>query len=466
MIRSRIGQFAALWFVTLASALMAASPNFVIINIDDLGYADIEPFGSKINRTPHLSRMANEGRRLTSFYAAPVCSPSRSSLMTGCYPKRALPIPHVLFPGYATGLSPNEITIAEVLKSKGYATGMVGKWHLGDQLEFLPTRQGFDSYFGLPYSNDMGPAADGVKSSLGEPLRKDKGKGQPPLPWLRGEKVERRVLADDQQTLVSRYTAEAVKFINAHQKEPFFLYFAHSAVHWPIYPGKAFAGRSKHGYYSDWVEEVDWSVGQVLNTLRDLKLDKNTLVIFTSDNGGTKRGVNLPLRGYKASIWEGGIRVCTIAWWPGKIPAGTSTDAITGMFDMLPTFAHLADAKLPDHKLDGVNIWPQLVGAPDAAPPHDVFYYYRGFNLKAVRQHNWKLHLKNNQLYDLDADIGEKNNLAAQHPDVVKQLLAVAEQADDDLGRTGLGPGVRPLGKVDNAHPIIDHDGTVAPEFR
>lgn len=233
----------------------ALKPNFIFINIDDLGYADIGPFGSTLNRTPHLDRMAKEGRKLTSFYAAPVCSPSRASLMTGCYPKRALPINHVLFPNDAVGLSPSEITIAEVLKPVGYATSIVGKWHLGDQPELLPTRQGFDEWFGLPYSNDMGPIADGVRSDLGKPIppanpnANPNAKGQPPLPLMRNGKVVKRVLPDDQQSLVEIYTDEATAFITRNKARPFFLYLAHNAVHFPIYPGKKWAGKSPNGIY-------------------------------------------------------------------------------------------------------------------------------------------------------------------------------------------------------------------------
>ncbi len=442
-------------------------PNFIVINIDDLGYADIGPFGSKLNRTPHLDRMAKEGRRLTCYYTAPVCSPSRASLMTGCYPKRCLPIPHVLFPGNDIGLHPDEITVAELLKQQGYATGIIGKWHLGDQPEFMPTRQGFDYLFGLPYSNDMGPAADGVKSNLGAPLPKGPGRGQPPLPWLRNETVLQRVLADDQTTLVEKYTAEAVQFIKRHQDESFFLYLPHSAVHFPIYPGKAFQGKSQNGIYGDWVEEVDWSVGQVLDAVRELKLDRKTLVIFTSDNGGTQRGVNAPLRGFKGSTFEGGMRACTIAWWPGQIPAATSTDAVTSMMDILPTFVKLAGGKLPtDRNLDGGDIWPLLAGQPKAKSPYDTFYFYRGLNLQAVRSGPWKLHLAQGELYNLESDLGESKNLADSQPEVVKQLRELAANMDQDLGMEGMGPGCRPLGKVANAQPIIDHDGNVRAEFR
>ncbi len=460
-------------FLGAALAGAAEKPNFVVINIDDMGYADIGPFGSTINRTPNLDRMAKEGRRMTSFYAAPVCSPSRAALMTGCYPKRCLPIPHVLFPGNDVGLSPKEVTVAEVLKGAGYATAIIGKWHLGDQPEFLPLNQGFDMHFGLPYSNDMGPAEDGVKSDLGAPLPKPKAKRQPPLPLLRNNTVVKRVLPDDQQSLVEIYTDEAVRFIKAHQAGPFFLYLPHNAVHFPIYPGKKWAGKSPHGIYSDWVEEVDWSVGRVLDTLRELGLAERTLVIFTSDNGGTPRAVNAPLRGHKGSTWEGGIRVPMVAWWPGKIPAGTSCDAISGMFDILPTFAALAGAQAPkDRTLDGGNIWPLLAGEAGAKPVHETFYYFRGFRLEAVRSGDWKLQLPPEKkpkeaakLYNLSADIGESADVAAANPETVAKLRALADAMKGDLGLGGIGPGCRALGKVADAQPLIGFDGKPRPGF-
>ncbi len=308
----------------------------------------------------------------------------------------------------------------------------------------------------------MGPAEDGVKSSLGAPLPKpnENAKGQPPLPMLRNETVLQRVLADDQTTLVERYTKEAIQFIKAHPDDPFFLYLPHSAVHFPIYPGKAFQGKSKNGIYGDWVEEVDWSVGQILDTVRQSGLSENTLIIFTSDNGGTKRAVNAPLRGFKNSTWEGGIRVPTIAWWPGKIPAKTETDAITGMMDILPTLVKLAGGEPPaDRKLDGVDIWPVLSGQPNAKSPHDVFYYFRGLNLEAVRNGPWKLHLAKDELYNLKTDIGETTNVAADHADIVKRLHQLAAQMKEDLGTEGIGPGCRPLGIAQNPQPIIDYDG-------
>jgi len=464
--------FAAL-FANVPVSSAASKPNFIVINIDDLGYADIGPFGSKRNKTPALDRMASEGCKLTSFYAAPVCSPSRAALMTGCYPKRALPISHVLFPGNAMGLAPSEITVAELLKEAGYATAIVGKWHLGDQPEFLPNKQGFDLHFGLPYSNDMGPSEDGVKSDLGAPLPKNSKGNQPPLPLLRNGEVVKRVLPDDQQSLVEIYTDEAVKFIEEHKSKPFFLYLPHNAVHFPLYPGKKWVGKSGHGLYSDWVEEVDWSVGRVLDTIRAQGLSENTLVIFTSDNGGTPRGVNDPLRGHKGSTWEGGIRVPMIAWWPTKIPANTSTDAICGMFDVLPTLASVAGAKLPtDRKIDGANIMHHLTGDSSVKPAHETFYYYKGMKLQAVRHQDWKLVIDQDKpanqkkaarpsapmLFNLKSDIGESKDVAAEHPEIVAELQGLVAAMSTDLGLDGPAPGSRELGLTSNPKPLIDFD--------
>ncbi len=492
----------------------AARPNFIVINIDDLGYADIGAFGSTLNRTPNIDRMAAEGMKLRCHYAAPVCSPSRSALMTGCYPKRVLPIPGVLFPGAAVGLNPKEETVAEVLKSAGYTTQCIGKWHLGDQPEFLPTAQGFDHYFGIPYSNDMGTAEEGSKSSLGDPLPKRAAAGdakskseikvadtgltggqQPPLPLVRDGKVVERVGATEQQTITQRYTEEAVKFIRASKDKNFFLYLPHTAIHFPLYPAKAFHTKSQNGIYGDWIEEVDWSVGQVLDALRELKLETNTLVIFTSDNGGTPRAVNVPLRGNKGSTWEGGMRVPTLAWWPGKIAAGTATDEITSMMDVLPTFAALADAKLPEKKIDGGDLWPLLSGKVGAKGPHDVFYFYRGLKLEAVRVGPWKLQITGDKpqkaaaakakggknaknpkmeqaeapyprLYNLSDDIGETKNVAATKVDEVRKLQAFADRMKDDLGLDGIGPGCRELGRAANPEPLIHTDGTIREGFK
>lgn len=451
----------------------ALRPNFVIVNIDDLGYGEIGPFGGR-NRTPELDRMAAEGRKLTSYYAAPVCSPSRASLMTGCYPKRVLPIPQVLFPAAAVGLNPAERTIAEVLKDAGYATAAIGKWHLGDQTPFLPTRQGFESFFGLPYSNDMGPAVDGTRSNRGSAPPESKARpvvqtewgingSQPPLALLENEQVVGRIRAEDQIQLARRYTERAVAFIREHRDRPFFLYLAHNAVHFPVYPRDEFMGKSNNGLLGDWVQEIDWSVGRVLATLRELKLDTSTLVLFTSDNGGPLQqgAVNTPLRGGKGPLFEGGVRVCTIAWWPGKIPAASVTDAITSMMDVLPTFARLAGTVPPaDRIIDGVDIWPVLVGNPKR-PPRDTFHYYSGLTLEAVRSGPWKLHLAKGELYHLGNDVAEAKDVAAANLEVVKRLRGIADSMNGDLGVEGIGPGCRPLGRVENPQPLIAYNGTV-----
>jgi arylsulfatase A-like enzyme len=462
------------------AALAAATPNFILINIDDQGYADTGPFGST-NATPHLDRMAREGMKLTSHYAAPVCSPSRAMMMTGCYPKRVLPIPHVLFPAGAVGLHSNETTVAEVLKARGYATACVGKWHLGDQPEFLPTAQGFDRYFGIPYSNDMGPAAEGSKSNPGQPLPKPGGKAkkappaddeaglrgnsQPPLPLVENTDVIERVKSAEQFTLTRRYTQQALDFIRASKDRPFFLYLPHTAVHFPLYPEKTWLGKSPNGLVGDWAQELDASTGRILDLLRELGLAENTLVIYTSDNGGALNhgSKNTPLRGSKGQTYEGGLRVATLAWWPGTIPAGSSTDAITGHFDFLPTFAALAGAPLPSVRLDGRDLSALLRGQPGAAG-HEVFHYYRGHKLEAVRSGPWKLHLDKNELYHLGRDLAEANNLAAAEPGRVAELRALARRMAGDLGLDDApAPGVRPLGRVTEPRPFIAADGRVRP---
>jgi arylsulfatase A-like enzyme len=479
---NRLTALVAFLLPTTSAPLAPADdkPNFVLINIDDLGYAEVGPFGGK-NETPNIDRMAREGRKLTSFYAAPVCSPSRAALMTGCYHKRSLPIPHVLFPAAAVGLNPDEVTVAEVLKAAGYATACVGKWHLGDQPEFLPTRQGFDSYLGLPYSNDMGPAEDGAKNSFGKPVPKRRqnarttrdetgirGPDQPPLPLLENETVIERVRAAEQQTLVRRYTERAVAFIRENKSRPFFLYLPHNAVHWPHYPSGQFRDSGAKDLLRAWVREVDASVGQVLDALREAGLGEKTLVLFTSDNGGpVNQGAdNGPLRGGKGSTWEGGVRVPAIAWWPGHVPAGTETDAVTGMIDVLPTLATLAGAKLPEGRtLDGRDVSPLLLGKPGAESPHEALFLYRGLVLEAVRSGQWKFHLAKGELYDLSTDIGESKNVAAEHPEVVQKLRGLADAMGQDLGLTDLGPGSRPLGRVENPQPLIGLDGKVRAGF-
>jgi len=460
-------------------------PNIIIINVDDLGYADIGPFGAT-TPTPNLDRLAKEGRRLTSHYAAPLCSPSRAALMTGSYPKRVLQIPRVLYPASSIGLNPAELTIAELLAGSGYDTACIGKWHLGDQPQFLPTRQGFAYYFGIPFSNDMGPPEDGAKSNPGDPVpqrkkdAKDDGGGrfrdtpaeesetgiqglsQPPMPLLENERVIEILRSEGQFSLTRRYTERAVDYIRAHQKKPFFLYFSHNAVHFPLHPGKEYLGRSGVSLLADWVMEVDWSVGQVLETLHALDLDSKTLVIFISDNGGSlgNGSNNYPFRGSKATTLEGGVRVPAIVRWPGMIPADTSTDEITTMMDILPTLVRLGHSKLPAAcKLDGRDIWPILAGRDDIKRSPGIFYYYRGLVLQAVRAGDWKLQLADNVLFNLREDPGEVRDLATDYPEKVRELHALVSEMANDLGLDGVGPGCRPMGYLPNPKPLVGYDG-------
>jgi arylsulfatase A-like enzyme len=434
-------------------------PNLVLILIDDLGYGDIGPFGSKLNHTPNLDRMAAEGMKLSSFYCAPVCTPSRASFMTGCYPKR-VSLPNVLFPASAVGISAEEHTLPELLKARGYATMCVGKWHLGDQPEFLPARHGFDHYFGLPYSNDMGGNWDGKPGAEPAPPKRAGGRAtsssgkRPPLPLLRDETVVETVSPEGQDRLTERYTQAAVRLIQKHKDRPFFLYLPHTAVHAPHHPGAAFRGKSKNGIYGDWVEEVDSSVGRVLDTLRTLKLAERTLVFFTSDNGGTKIASNGPLRGYKGSTFEGGMREPTLAWWPGKIPAGSVGDAVAANIDILPTFVELAGGTVPaDRKLDGLDIWPLLSGRSKNSP-HEAFFYFNGNNLAAVRCGAFKLELSGT-LYNLQSDIGETKDVSGKYPAEVKKLRAFLDQMRADLGDRSPGPGCRPAGHVADPQPLL-----------
>jgi arylsulfatase A-like enzyme len=425
-----------------APALAQRPPNFVVITCDDMGYADIEPYWSGIDYTPNLQRMAREGLKFTSWYAAPVCSPSRAALMTGCYPKRvglSFGSWHgVLMPGDWHGLNPNEITVAKLLKSRGYATACVGKWHLGDQPEFLPTRHGFDQYYGIPYSNDMRPAPKPGPAQDAP---------HPPLPLVRDDKLVREVT--DQDSLTAEYTREAVGFIERNRERPFFLYLPHSMVHAPLAAGKEWRGRTGKGLFEDSVAEIDWSVGQVLDTLRRLKLESNTLVLFLSDNGGPPRTNNKPLRGNKGSVWEGGMRVPAIAWWPGRVPKGRATDQVASNMDVLPTLARLAGAVPPtDRKIDGHDLAALLEDRPGARSGYGEFYYWSGNQLRAVRQDRWKLHV-GGELYDLVADVGESNNVAQGNPDVVARLRGKLDEARADLGDGGPdGPNVRPVGKA------------------
>ena len=439
---------------TAAEAKAGRKPNFVVIFVDDMGYGDIEPFGSTLNNTPHLNRMAKEGMKLTSFYVAcGVCSPSRAALMTGCYPIRvglATGSWHgVLFPGDKHGLNPKEVTIADMLKGAGYATGCFGKWHLGDQPQFMPNSQGFDYYYGIPYSNDMWP---GLK-------RWD----FPSLPIMRNGKVAGEVKTlTDQGLLCKQFTDEAVAFIRSHKDEPFFVYLPHAFVHHPRAARPEFVAKAKNPdkVTGAQIEEVDWSAGQILAVLRELKLDSNTLVIFTSDNGGSRGCVSKPLRGGKGSAFEGGMREPTIAWWPTRVPAGSACDEVATTLDLLPTFGALAGAKVPnDRIIDGKDVSDLLLGKPGAKSPRETFFYYQRTNLRAVRSGRWKL-FADGKLYDLSADISESRNVAAKHPDVVKRLWKHLQDAREDLGDGAKkGKNCRPIGKAKDPRTILPRKG-------
>ena len=440
-------------------------PNFVIIFTDDQGYGDLGSFGGDHVSTPRLDQMAAEGIRLTSFYAAaPVCSPSRAALTTGCYPKRINMATGsnfgVLLAGDPKGLHPDEVTIAEVLKSVDYRTGIFGKWHLGDQPEFLPTRQGFDEYFGLPYSHDIHPQNP-----------RNSQFNFPQLPLVEGETVIE--LAPDADYLTQRITEHAVSFIDRHHDQPFFLYVPHPIPHKPLHASPAFmqdvapevAAQLKNETpdFVDYtaraqllrnaIAEIDWSVGEILDTLKKHGLDENTFVIFTSDNGPPRNTLASagPLRGHKSTVFEGGMREPAVMRWPGQIPAGRVSDRLMTTMDLYPTIAHLAGAQVPtDRIIDGKDIWPVLNA--DEPSPHRAFFYHRNDNLMAVRSGKWKLHLadeKPSALYNLQADIGETTNVITAHPDVVHRL----HQFMIDF-TTDIATHQRPAGFVANARPL------------
>ena len=422
-----------------------SKPNFVIIFADDQGYQDVGCFGSPNIKTPNLDRMAAEGMKFTDFYsAAAICSPSRAALMTGCYPPR-VGITKVLFRRDTIGLNPKEVTIADVLKGQGYATACVGKWHLGHLPEFLPTSNGFDSYLGLPYSNDM----DGIKGKDRNLDRAWRQKDYSPwdVPLMRDKEIIEQPAV--QTTLTERYTDEAVKFIHKNKDKPFFLYLPHTMPHVPLFVSDEFYVEDVFKAYKATIEQVDNSVGRVFAALKKAGVDKNTLVIYTSDNGPwlSKKhhgGSALPLRDGKFTTYEGGMREPCIMRWPGKIPAGKVCSEVCGTIDVLPTFAKLAGASLPsDRIIDGRNIWPLMAGKSGAKSPHEAYFYYRGTNLEAVRSGKWKLrrNKKKVELFDLDSDVGEKNNLAEEHPAIVERLTAKMKVFDTDLKVNSRPPG-------------------------
>ncbi len=436
-------------------------PNFIIILCDNLGYGDLGCFGSKINRTPHIDRLAREGTRLTNFYSSsPVCTPSRASLMTGCYAQRVgMHISDkggwVLQPASAKGLNPSEVTIAEILKGRDYATACLGKWHLGDQPEFLPTRHGFDYYLGIPYSEDMVP---------------EHTPSWPPLPLLRNETVVEAPV--DLTRMTKRYVQEATVFIRKNRDKPFFLYFAHhlpGSRKLPVVDPQ-FHGKSANGRYGDSVEEIDWSVGQIMSELKRLVIDDRTLVVLTSDNGTPpgKGGSNAPWGGWAYSTSEGGMRMPCIVRWPEKVPADRTCDELCTMMDLLPTFAGLAGADLSRNRIiDGKDIWPLWSGRPGEKSPHRMFCYYMINQLQAVRSGKWKLHLplkkmrgkvvnRPLKLIDLSKDSKEADNLSQEHPDIVRKLMSLADQARLDLGDLDHpGAGQRPADYVDCPTPPV-----------
>jgi arylsulfatase len=431
------------------------TPNVVIIYADDLGYGDLGCYGAQPSVTPRLDRLALQGVRFTDFYSAqPVCSASRAALLTGCYPNR-IGIVGALSPLQKYGLNHHEMTIAQLLKQKNYATAIYGKWHLGHHPNFLPATFGFDDYFGLPYSNDMSP----------EPAnnpRPDAKKNYPPLPLIDGTKVA--IEEPDQSKLTRWYTERAVKFIDANHDRPFFLYVPHTMPHVPLYVSPEFSGKTGLGLYRDVLAEIDWSVGQILDALDRHQLSENTLVVFSSDNGpwklfGNHAGSAGPLRESKATVYEGGVRVPCIARWPGHLPEKMIVNEPAIMMDWFPTIAGITGTKLPDHPIDGRDLWP-LLTQPGAVSPHEaLFFYYHDNQLQAMRSGRWKLFFphevvsteqaepgrdgmpgKNSkrkigtELYDLIDDRGEQRNVATDHPDIVASLTKQAEAMREELG--------------------------------
>jgi arylsulfatase A-like enzyme len=446
-------------------------PNIVVVFADDLGFGDLGCYGAADIATPNLDRMAAEGLRFTSFYVPQaVCSASRAALLTGCYPNR-VSVLHALMPWAKNGLSAGEETIAELLRERGYVSGVFGKWHLGHLREFLPLQHGFDEYLGLPYSNDMWPVGYD-----GRPVGPADLKFHYPYPPIieGNETVDYVRTPADQDRLTELYTARAVRFIAKNKDRPFFLYVPHSMPHVPLGVSAAFRGRSRRGLYGDVIEEIDASAGRILGALKEHGLDRRTLVIFLSDNGpwlnfGNHGGLAGPLREGKGTEWEGGVRIPCLVRWPGRIKPGRVSPGMAASMDILPTVAAAAGARLPRRPIDGLDLLPFLLGRA-AKPPRQKLYYYYGTELHAVRSGRWKLHVPHAYpsyegmapgrdgfpgptqrreigyaLYDLENDVGERTNLVELYPDVVADLVRIAEEARADLGDGNRpGPGVRP----------------------
>ena len=463
------------------------APNVILIFIDDLGYADIGPFGATEYDTPHLTRMAKNGRCFSDFVvSSAVCSASRAALLTGCIHER-VGVRGALGPNAKTGLAASELTLAELCKSKGYSTACIGKWHLGHHPKFLPTRHGFDQYYGLPYSNDMWPFHPAALAAREK--NPQSPAIYPALPMLENETViDAEVTAEDQKRMTREYTERAVKFIEANASQPFFLYMPHSMVHVPLFSAPEFEGKHPRGAFADAVQEVDWSVGQVLDTVDRLNLSQRTLIIFTSDNGpwlsyGKHAGSAGPFREGKGTAWEGGVRVPTIMQMPGTIPAGTVCDKLASTIDILPTVAHFIGAELPSLVIDGKDITSLLMG--EGPSPHEsIPYYYADGQLQAIRNERWKLvfphryrriagqlgksdgtpieyknrKVETHELYDLDHDASESINVIDSNAEQAAALKLLADRWRAELGDslTGVrGAAVRPMDQLGPQDPQL-----------
>lgn len=462
-----------------AASRPANRPNIVLIFVDDMGYGDLSGIGQRGYETPNLERLARQGMRFTDFLVPQaVCGASRAALLTGCYPNR---IGMLGAPGPKTrhGIHDREVLLPELLKAQGYATSMAGKWHLGHHPRFLPTHHGFDEYFGLPYSNDMWPQ------------HPETPKAYPELPLIEGDRVlNPSVTSEDQEHLTGWYTERATQFIRDHAQEPFFVYVAHSMPHVPLYSTDRFRGATAQGPYGDVLTEIDWSVGEILATLEEVKVDRHTLVIFTSDNGpwlsyGRHAGSAGPLREGKGTSWEGGVRVPCVMRWPDVIPAGTTCHELASTIDLLPTIAKVVGGTLPDHPIDGLDIGPLMRNEPGARTPHSVYYYYWGNDLEAIRSGPWKLHFPHEYrsltgppgqdgrpggytvgktgpaLYNLSWDIGETDDVQGQFPEILKELEGLAEAARTELGDAAhqrKGTGLRPPAQLPPEPPAASND--------
>lgn len=471
-------------FTTLARESLEYTPNVVVIFIDDMGYADIGPFGATKYDTPNLDRMARNGRCFTDFVvSSAVCSASRAALLTGCIHER-VGFRGALGPSATTGIAEREMTIAELCKTRNYATCCIGKWHLGHHPKFLPTRHGFDSYYGLPYSNDMWPFHPAVIAARNKDPKSSSM--YPALPMVEGSQiVDPEVTAEDQKLMTRDYTRRAVSFIESNAQRPFFLYLPHSMVHVPLYSSPDFEGKHPFGPYADAVREVDWSVGQILDALERTKISDRTLMIFTSDNGpwlsyGEHAGSAGPLREGKGTAWEGGVRVPTIMHMPGTIPAGTVCNKLASTIDILPTIAHLIGSELPPLVIDGKNIFPLMIG--DSPSPHEsIPYYYADGQLQAIRNERWKLvfphqyrsiaeqvgrsdgnpveytnrKVERLELYDLDRDISESINVIDENTDQAAALKVFADRWRSELGDSLTGERGSAVRSMDE---MVPHD--------